>query len=398
LEQTFLGSGAQHASNIQCREYGDMKAFGMFNGGGFGICAGVVISTGDVMDFNKDLPQKDFGSTGAVNDDIGFEMKFSMASPATLSFRYVFASRELPEYMGQKYNDDFKLTLNGVNIARLPDGQPVTINNLGRSKTNVGSWHSSYRNNTNGQFFKGYTGFTQVLTAQGTISQTFITNTLNVSVTDVGDGLYDSVIFLEGGSFSLQNYGTMSKMIQNAAQEEQGQSKPASTSDSSLVTILVPFICATIVLAMLAAAGRAWYRHSHTNPKATRLPVMPNVGASDAQAGTNARSIDYKISCSDLTQAQQVQVDSLDEGSIVHKQIVEPPGLPDTYRLPQFVATFKQFNVQDADVEISQASDTVVSPDDVQFDVAASEDVSSEAVLFGGREVRLADLLVPRSS
>ena len=37
--------------------------------------------------------------------------------------------------MGDKYNDDFHLVLNGVNIARLNNGEEVTINNLGRSRT-----------------------------------------------------------------------------------------------------------------------------------------------------------------------------------------------------------------------------------------------------------------------
>ena len=43
----------------------------------------------------------------------------------------MFASREMPEYMGKKYNDEFQLMLNNVNIAKLPDGREVTINNLG---------------------------------------------------------------------------------------------------------------------------------------------------------------------------------------------------------------------------------------------------------------------------
>ena len=37
--------------------------------------------------------------------------------------RYVLASRELPEYMGQKYNDEFQLLVNNVNVAKLTNGQ-----------------------------------------------------------------------------------------------------------------------------------------------------------------------------------------------------------------------------------------------------------------------------------
>ena len=50
--------------------------------------------------------------------------------------RYVFASRELPKYMGQTQNDAFALTVNSQNIAALTNRSPVSINNLGASATN----------------------------------------------------------------------------------------------------------------------------------------------------------------------------------------------------------------------------------------------------------------------
>jgi hypothetical protein len=50
--------------------------------------------------------------------------------------RYVFASGELPKYMGQAANDAFAITVNSQNIAVLANSSPVAINNLGASASN----------------------------------------------------------------------------------------------------------------------------------------------------------------------------------------------------------------------------------------------------------------------
>ena len=104
----------------------------------------------------------DFGLKGPSGDDIGFELAFTPNAPGTLRFRYVFASRELPEYMGQKYNDEFQLLVNGINVAKLNNGQDVTINNLGSSKSNPATWSPDYIDNPNRQYFGGMTGYTKV--------------------------------------------------------------------------------------------------------------------------------------------------------------------------------------------------------------------------------------------
>ena len=57
------------------------------------------------------------------------------------------------------------------------------------------TWDPDYVNNTDRANFCGYTGYTRKLTATGQlISGT--TNVLNISVTDIHDGIYDSVVFL----------------------------------------------------------------------------------------------------------------------------------------------------------------------------------------------------------
>jgi hypothetical protein len=72
---------------------------------------------------------------------VGFSLKLyvkesSVVWESSFVSRYVFASRELPKYMGQTQNDAFALTLNSQNIAALTNRSPVSINNLGASATN----------------------------------------------------------------------------------------------------------------------------------------------------------------------------------------------------------------------------------------------------------------------
>jgi hypothetical protein len=214
LEQAFVSSSTNAAASIQPILWGPSDAFGTFCGGSFGITSGIVVSTGRVSSMGgrdntpgtNDGPTAkgamDFGVKGAAGDDIGFELAFTSSQPGTLRFRYVFASRELPEYMGQKYNDVFQLLVNGINVAKLSNGQDVTINNLGSSKSNPASWSPDYVDNPSRQHFGGLTGYTKVLTAQSPV-QAGTQTVLNVTLRDIGDGIFDSVVFLEGNSFSL---------------------------------------------------------------------------------------------------------------------------------------------------------------------------------------------------
>jgi hypothetical protein len=113
-----------------------------------------------------------------------------------------------------QFNDAFALLLNGVNIARLPstesDSDVVAINNV--------NYH------LNRQYFHGNDpgtgdladpfhedlgmiypqiepdGFTMILTAHGTPNDSV--NTIKIVVADVGDGILDSWVLLESGTFS----------------------------------------------------------------------------------------------------------------------------------------------------------------------------------------------------
>ena len=65
----------------------------------------------------------DFGGTGEKDDFTSIEIALNVDEVVKISFSYIFASRELPEFGGTDYNDAFFLNINGENLAKLPDGK-----------------------------------------------------------------------------------------------------------------------------------------------------------------------------------------------------------------------------------------------------------------------------------
>lgn len=116
-------------------------------------------------------------------------------------FNYVFASEEYNEFVNSSFNDSFQLLLNGVNIALLPNGDAVTINNV-----NLGKNAGFYRNNTGPNSLNldtQYDGLTTVLTASATGLVGL--NHFEFRIADVGDSSLDSGVFLQGGTFAAVN-------------------------------------------------------------------------------------------------------------------------------------------------------------------------------------------------
>ena len=72
---------------------------------------GIVVSTGKVADA-ADLGMRegtDFPPVGVAGDDISLEFQFKVLQETSVEFKYVFASREIPLYGGEK-NDRFSMT------------------------------------------------------------------------------------------------------------------------------------------------------------------------------------------------------------------------------------------------------------------------------------------------
>ncbi|MCA1993046.1 MAG: choice-of-anchor L domain-containing protein, partial [Coleofasciculus sp. S288] len=145
LLNTLLGN-ATGLSNFKITTTGDPAAFGLFSDDPFGLGSGIVLSTGRVeqlpgentedidLDMEGNEPSTDFGEPSEEDDLINLTIEFDADATADkLSFQYVFGSEEFLEFVDSMYNDSFELLLNGVNLAKLSDGQPVTIKNLAPS-------------------------------------------------------------------------------------------------------------------------------------------------------------------------------------------------------------------------------------------------------------------------
>ncbi|UTW53908.1 choice-of-anchor L family PEP-CTERM protein [Kordiimonas sp. SCSIO 12610] len=209
LGNLLVGSGVT-GSNFSIS--GNAAQFGTFSGGsslgqGF-FDQGLILSSGNVLDAagpnQSTYTSTNFG--GAGNSQLN-DLGFSTLDAATLSFdftttggsiyfNYFFASEEYNEYVGSQFNDVFGFFVNGENIAKLPNGDAVSINNV-----NNNSNSEFYNDNTRGDFATEYDGFTDVLTAS-VIELEAGTHNISISVADVSDRILDSAVFLQVGSFS----------------------------------------------------------------------------------------------------------------------------------------------------------------------------------------------------
>ena len=207
LKNNLLGNNIGGLSNFSLSIKGDARAFGIFTDDPFGLTSGVVMSTGKVTDLpgpNVDggTPGTDFPPTLVEGDLSELNLSFFADSTAEkLFFKYVFGSEEFLEFGGTDYNDDFELLLNGTNLAKLTDGRTVTINNLVPNSGDRSTDHADYINNPS---FTGLAaniikldGYTKVLGFEGLLKQNQ-TNVLTIRIQDIGDGVFDSAVFIQG--------------------------------------------------------------------------------------------------------------------------------------------------------------------------------------------------------
>ncbi len=218
LIQTLGGPGVTISNvNVNC----DGNAYGSFNSGSFGIGNGVLLTSGAITDA---LGPNDLGGAGTNNSNGGNNLLDALVSDDTedacvvtfnivpdgnsISFNYVFGSEEYNEFVDSDFNDVFGFFISGPgifgtqNMALLPGGAPVSIQtvNNGDSNNCVPS-AGSYVDNCMGPNIQ-YDGHTVVLTAQRNNLIPCQTYTITLAIADVADGVWDSGVFIEQGSFS----------------------------------------------------------------------------------------------------------------------------------------------------------------------------------------------------
>ena len=175
------------------------NAIGTFdNAADIGLTNGVLLTTGSV--FNAVGPNNSTSASGSgALSSLSFS--FVAVSPG-ISWRYVFASEEYEEYVGSQFNDRFRLTLNGENLALIPR----TSSNVEINSVNQLSNPAFYRSNTGAalnSFNTQYDGLTTLLTASKGDLVVGNTYTVQFMVTDVGDSSYDSGVFIGANSVSF---------------------------------------------------------------------------------------------------------------------------------------------------------------------------------------------------
>jgi len=208
LKNNLLGNNIGGLSNFSVSITGDASAFGTFTNDPLGLGSGIVLSTGNVTEIpGENLGDggnlsTDFGASGVEGDFTELNLSFFADSTAEkLFFKYVFGSEEFLEYAGTSFNDSFELLLNGTNLARLTDGQTVTINNLVPNSGYRPTDHPDYINNPSvtglaANIIK-LDGYTKVLGFEGLLNKNQ-RNVLSIRLQDVGDGSLDTAVFIQG--------------------------------------------------------------------------------------------------------------------------------------------------------------------------------------------------------
>lgn len=127
----------------------------------------------------------------------------------TLLFNYAFGSEEYQEFVGSAFNDIFAIYISGTgfpfptNVAKLPDGTPVAINNVNAMSNSV-YFHDNEA--VPGQYVS-YDGFTTDLTAFAEVHPGD-TYHFKVAIADASDAIFDSGVFLEAFSFRSVSMST----------------------------------------------------------------------------------------------------------------------------------------------------------------------------------------------
>lgn len=215
LAQMLAGPGVT-VSNVTFT--GANVAGGSFTGGladGLGIASGVILSSGNIANAAGPNTNDGISTTNSTAGDADLNaivgvghttldaavLEFDFvptSSPVT--FRYVFASDEYNEFVGQ-FNDVFAFFIDGQNVALIPaTSTPVAINTV-----NLTTNPSFYRNNDPSDlgmptpFGTQFDGFTTVLTATRTLTPN-VSHHIKLVIADTDDRILDSAVFLEASS------------------------------------------------------------------------------------------------------------------------------------------------------------------------------------------------------
>tara|TARA_R110002072_G_scaffold266303_3_gene425217 strand:- start:4176 stop:6554 length:2379 start_codon:yes stop_codon:yes gene_type:complete len=231
VQNVLIGAGV-NASNVLFT--GVPNAIGYFDGSNtnVGLNSGIILTSGTVLN-TGDGPfgPNNSGSSGVDNGAPGEPLLAAAAGNGSfnaarlefdfvpqsdsISFNFVFGSEEYLEFVNGGVNDAFGFFISGPNpaggnfvdqnIAIIPGTTlPVTIDNLNSTSNsayyiNNGDGNTAPQNGSN--TYVQYDGLTVPLAAKSAVicGQTYH---IIIAISDIGDGVWDSGVFIEEGSFT----------------------------------------------------------------------------------------------------------------------------------------------------------------------------------------------------
>ncbi|BDR53364.1 hypothetical protein KIM372_12710 [Bombiscardovia nodaiensis] len=212
LVDTLLSGNSISVSNVKLT--GSPQAVGIFSNAQatIGVNDGVLLSTGNALTGVENLRtagDNDINTIiGATNsyDAVSLEFDFVPTTP-TLTFKYVFGSREYPQYVGTQFNDTFAFLVNGENVALIPGtSTPVSINNVNNGNASyVGAKNSEYfidnrDNKLPALSGTAFGGITKILPIHATVKANQ-PNHIKLVISDLGDPVLNSFVGLQAKSF-----------------------------------------------------------------------------------------------------------------------------------------------------------------------------------------------------
>jgi hypothetical protein len=240
IKDVFIGGDCFDVTNISMS--GGSNQIGKFLNGAtnIGFNTGIMLVTGDIDVAIGPNDQDGAGSAGNGGTDIDLvniatgpmydvstiEFDFT-PTQSVVTFDYVFASEEYCEYVNTQFNDVFGFFISGpgingaINLATVGNSTPVTINTINHITNSALYVHNTppdpdRDNCQDGGIMGGlspatpslgqatqeceFDGYTRRMTAVANVIPC-ATYHIKLAIADVGDGLFDSAVFLRAGSF-----------------------------------------------------------------------------------------------------------------------------------------------------------------------------------------------------
>lgn len=261
VNQVLPGASAQQISNIEFTGHDHAICYFQANLINMPFTSGMLMTTGTIWDVDRNGPHgpNDKSGSGFNNGFSGFTplgdlrgntsynaavLEFDIVPGGdSLKFRFIFGSDEYTEYAGGDFADAFACFISGpglqgnVNIARAMNGAAVSISTINSGNGTEPCMNcNQYIYNGNGSSlpyaasdqYLQYDGLTVPITARTAVIPGGTYHVI-FAISDIGDGIIDSGVFIEAGS--------MTASAEEQAPEDQATVFPNPVTDELTIQL-----------------------------------------------------------------------------------------------------------------------------------------------------------------